>query len=160
MKGKKKSPSKVRYDAGHPVMSFRLSLELKERLEQYIKGKGISYADYIKETLDAREERDQSAWHEGYYEGYEYGEEVQAERIEGIERKLARAREKIAEREAYINRIASANQDFARRNQEVESQAAIILKSFSNMTFDELCCMTRLIDQAKLILLQGQLRRY
>jgi len=160
MKGKKKSPSKVRYDAGHPTVSFRLSLELKERLEQYIRGKGISYADYIKETLDVREERDQSAWQEGYYEGYEYGEEVQEERIEGIERKLERAREEIGQKEAYINKIAGANQGFASRNRELESQAALILKSFSHMTFDELCCMTRLIDQAKLILLQGQLRRY
>ena len=160
MKGKKKSPSKVRYDAKNPVMSFRLSLELKERLDQYIKGKGISYADYIKETLDAREERDQSTWQEGYHEGYEHGEEAQEERIEGIERKLARAREKIAEREAYINVIASAIQGLARRNQELEGQVASLQKQFSNMTSDELDCMWNMIYQARINLLVRQLRWY
>lgn len=160
MKGKKKSPSKVRYDAGHPVMSFRLSLELRERLDQYIKGKGLSYADYIKETLDAREERDQSTWQKGYYEGYEHGEKVQEEQIEEIERKLARAREKIAEREAYINVIASAIQGLARRNQELEGQIALVLKSYSNMTIDEILCKTNVILQARNNVLVRQLRRY
>jgi hypothetical protein len=160
MKGKKKSPSKVRYDAGHPVMSFRLSLELRERLDQYVKGKGLSYADYIKETLDAREERDQSAWHEGYYEGYEYGEKAQEERIEGIERKLAKAREEIGQKEAYINKIAGANQGYARRNQELEGQLALVLKSYSNMTIDEIVCMTNMILQARTNFLRRQLRRY
>jgi len=140
MKGKKKSPSRVRYDAGHPTVSFRLSLELKERLEQYIIG----------------EEQDQSAWQEGYYEGYEYGEEVQEERIEEIERKLDRAREKIGEREAYIKTIAGANQGFSRRNQELEAQVALLQKQFSNMTHDELCYMTRTIEQAHVILLKRQ----
>ena len=160
MKGKKKSPSKVRYDAGHPVMSFRLSLELKERLEQFIKGKGISYADYIKETLDVREERDQSAWQEGYYEGYEHGEKAQEEQLEEVQRELAEAREKIGVRDAYIKEIAGANQAFTRRNQELESQVAILQKRYSNMTFNELCYMRETIDQAKLILLQRQLRWY
>jgi len=160
MKGKKKAPSKARYDAGHPTMSFRLSLELRERLDQYVKGKGLSYADYIKETLDVREERDQSAWQEGYYEGYEYGEKAQEEQIEGIERELARAREKIAEREAYINVIASAIQGLARRNQELEGQIALVLKSYSNMTTDEIVCMTNMILQARTNFLRRQLRRY
>jgi len=160
MKGKKKSPSKVRYDAQNPVMSFRLSLELKERLDQYIKGKGISYADYIKETLDVREERDQSTWQEGYYDGYEYGEKVQEEQIEEIERELARVRGKIAEHEAHINLITGTNQGFARRNQELESQVASLQKQFSNMTSDELDCMWNIIYKARINLLVRQLRWY
>ena len=160
MKGKKKPPSKARYDAGHPVMSVRLSLELKERLEQYIEGKGISYADYIKETLDIREERDQSAWQEGYYEGYKYGEKAQEERIEGIERKLARAREKIAEHEAYMSTIISTSQEIARRNQELEGQIALLRKRYSNMTTDEIVRMTDMMLQARNNFLKRQLRWY
>ena len=160
MKGKKKPPSKVRYDAKNPVMSFRLSHELKERLDQYVKGKGLSYADYIKETLDVREERDQSAWQEGYDEGYEYGEKSQEERVEETERELSRARGKIAGHEAHINLITGANQGFARRNQELESQVATLQKQFSNMTSDELDCMWNMIYQARINLLIRQLRWY
>ena len=99
----KQSPSKIKYDAKHPVLSFRLSLELKERLESYIEEKGISNADFIKEALDVKGARDEElkeeAYDAGYEAGYESGLEKGKEHTEEGDEIAAVAKIELEERE-------------------------------------------------------------
>lgn len=148
MKGKKKPPSKIKYDAEHPVMSFRLSLELKERLENHIREKDISYADYIKETLDVREARDEVVWQEGFNEGYDAGLKENREQIEEIQKYLVKVQGEINQVRAYIKELESANQSLAIRNKELEAREASRQKAFSDMTLDELSDVEDMILQA------------
>ena len=76
-KKRKTTGARQRYDLKNPTVSFRLTREQKERLDDYIEAKGISFADFIKEMLDVKEEEMNDVWGDGYEtgqkEGYENG---------------------------------------------------------------------------------------
>lgn len=160
MKRKKKPPSKVKYDAEHPVVSFRLSLELKERLEDYISRKGISYADYIKETLDVREERDEAVWEEGFNEGYDAGIKENREKFEELQQSVVKVQNGINQFKEYIGELKRANQSLAIRNKELEAREASMQKGYLELTFDELSDIGHTVTKAQLIKLYRLLDSY
>jgi len=61
--GKKRKPSRIRYEQTHPSMSFRLDKELRDQLNTYLQENGWSLADFIKVHLgkDREEIRAKSA---------------------------------------------------------------------------------------------------
>ncbi len=67
----KQALAKVKYDQSHPTVSFRLTKELKDRLESYTTSKGMSFTDFIKEQLGAREA--EGNYEDGYEDGYRAG---------------------------------------------------------------------------------------
>lgn len=148
MKGKKQTPSKIKYNAEHPVMSIRLSRELKEWLENRIKGRDISYAHFIMETLDNRKEKDEELWQEGFNEGYDAGLKKNREQIEGIRRELAKVLNGLDEFKVYIKELGTANQNLVIRNRELEARETSRQKAFSDMTLDELSDVEDMILQA------------
>jgi len=76
----KQPPAKIRYDQSHPTVSFRVTRELKDRLESYTTAKGMSFADFVKEALGVRErERTyEDGFRDGYRKGYREGEQDEA----------------------------------------------------------------------------------
>ena len=71
VKATHKPPARVRYEKSHPTVSFRLSTDEHELLKQRLEDLGgISFAEFIKQSLgliqpDIEEIKDQ-AGHEGY----------------------------------------------------------------------------------------------
>ena len=71
VKATRKPPARVRYEKSHPTVSFRLSTDEHELLKQRLEDLGgISFAEYIKQSLgliqpDIEEIKEQ-AGHEGY----------------------------------------------------------------------------------------------
>jgi hypothetical protein len=47
----KKSPSRKRYEAEHPTISFRLDRETYKHLKEYLDSSGCSFADFIKDAI-------------------------------------------------------------------------------------------------------------
>ena len=81
---KKRKPAQLRYDEKRPTISFRLDLSAKAELEQYIRRRGISYADFVKEALGvkiAKEKLAEEQYGEGYQDGVVDGMQFQEEEI-------------------------------------------------------------------------------
>jgi len=70
-----KPPARVRYEQSHPTISFRLSRDVYNLLQQRLEDLGVSAADFIKESLGLVHtdigELKQAAWGEGYDQGIE-----------------------------------------------------------------------------------------
>ncbi len=65
---KRVPPSRERYEEGHPVVSVRISKEMREELRLVNDVSGMSIADVLREpAVD-------EAFNEGYYEGYDYAQ--------------------------------------------------------------------------------------
>jgi len=93
---KKKQPlSKLKYDAKHPTVSFRVTEELKERLDEVVRQKGFSYADFILEILKRKEVKEKEAYDQGYKDGYWEG-------YNSRENTLQELRRQLLSRDAYI----------------------------------------------------------
>jgi predicted DNA-binding protein len=52
---KKLPPSKIRYEKDHPLLAFRVDLNLKQRVRRYLQQRGISGAEFIREALERLE---------------------------------------------------------------------------------------------------------
>jgi hypothetical protein len=50
-KGKRKPPSRKRYEAEHPAITFRLDRATHDCLKEHLEGTGFSFADFIKGAL-------------------------------------------------------------------------------------------------------------
>jgi hypothetical protein len=50
-KVRKVSPSKMRYDKSHPLISFRASIKEKEKIQQMVESTGKSVSQLVKELL-------------------------------------------------------------------------------------------------------------
>jgi len=76
----KQPPAKIRYDQSHPTVSFRVTRELKDRLESYTTAKGMSFADFIKEALGVREREKtyEDGFRDGHRKGYREGKKDEA----------------------------------------------------------------------------------
>jgi hypothetical protein len=72
--------AKVKYDQSHPTVSFRLTKELKDRLESCTTLKGMSFVDFIKEALGAKEREGsyEDGFRDGYHKGYYEGQQDEA----------------------------------------------------------------------------------
>ena len=70
VKGSHKPPSRIRYEQSHPVISLRISTELKEELQNYLAHREESLADFIRESLGVQkpliEKIEKAAWNKGY----------------------------------------------------------------------------------------------
>ena len=74
---KKKAPSRVRYEEAHPVISYRTSKEIHERLKALKESDGKSFTDILKLGLGIAERQSKKAvqirqegWRAGYEKGY------------------------------------------------------------------------------------------
>lgn len=93
---KKKQPlSKLKYDAKHPTVSFRVTKELKERLDEVVRQRGLSYADFILEILKDKEVKEKEAYAQGYQDGYLEGSNSGKKTLQEL-------REQLLSRDAYI----------------------------------------------------------
>ena len=56
----------------------RMAKELKDRLESYTTSKGMSFVDFIKEALGAKEREGsyEGGFRDGYHKGYYEGQQV------------------------------------------------------------------------------------
>lgn len=96
---RKQPPSKLRYDAEHPTVSFRVTKELKERLDEVVSQKGLSYASFIGEILEHKETREEEAYAQGYQEGYDSREDELEElqgHLQSSNTRIAHLRQEIA----------------------------------------------------------------
>jgi flagellar biosynthesis/type III secretory pathway protein FliH len=72
----KKPPSRLRYEQSHPTVSFRLERSLHNELKEFLSQRGISAADFVKETLGVQQtaiKQAEEAWAEGYSQGFQKG---------------------------------------------------------------------------------------
>ena len=74
---KRKAPSRVRYEQGHPTVSCRVSKDIYDRLTQAKQADGKSFADILKIGLGKQEvqakkvrEAKKQGWDEGYKKAY------------------------------------------------------------------------------------------
>ena len=73
-KRRKKSPSRVKYEKGHPVISARVDRELYEALEAMKEAEGLSNADLLKiaaDKLEVKIRSEEKIKLQGFDEGYE-----------------------------------------------------------------------------------------
>ena len=64
-------PSRERYDASHPVVSVRVSPELKTKLDEIRDQTGKSYGDVLREAADVQEESTGIAYEQGWHDAQE-----------------------------------------------------------------------------------------
>ena len=75
-KQRRKSPSRIRYEARRPVFSFRLDKELNDRIQQVKKVEGKSNTDIIKAGVGLYEVKirtEKEVWDKAYNQGFEEG---------------------------------------------------------------------------------------
>jgi len=70
----KKLPSRIKYEKNNPTVSFRVTKELKDVLEDIKESTGKSYAEIVKEVLTNAKELWEKALEDGYSIGYEDAE--------------------------------------------------------------------------------------
>jgi hypothetical protein len=63
---KRPPPSRIRYENRNPVVSARVSLDLREALRKFQKEYGLSMADILKIGLDDPNKAAAKAYQEGY----------------------------------------------------------------------------------------------
>ncbi len=74
---KRKAPSRIKYEQGHPTVSCRVSREIYDRLSEAKEVEGKSFADILKLGLGILEVRvkklgdvRKQGWDEGYKKGF------------------------------------------------------------------------------------------
>ena len=84
----KQSPAKVKYDQKNPTVSFRLSKELKDRLQSYTTARDISFTDFLKEVLAGKEhgrsyeDGYEDGHRDGFLEGWDWGQQYEGQQNE------------------------------------------------------------------------------
>lgn len=76
-KDKRKSPSRIKYEQSHPVVSCRVLREIYERLQEMKEKEGRSFADILKiglGILELKAKKDEKAYSRGYDDGYHEAE--------------------------------------------------------------------------------------
>lgn len=71
-KGKRVAPSRERYEESHPVVSVRISQEMREELEDVTAVSGMSIADILRVGLDKAKPAIEEAFNEGYDDAESY----------------------------------------------------------------------------------------
>lgn len=81
-KKKNKSPARVRYEKGHPVISFRIDKELRDRLKVVKEAEAKSNADLMRVAvglLEVKVRAEGEIWQQGFNAGEESGFERAAD---------------------------------------------------------------------------------
>jgi hypothetical protein len=65
-----KAPSRIRYEQSHPTVSARISKDEYQKLMQYLDERVISFADFVRESLDIQKPDIEAIWEAGRQEGY------------------------------------------------------------------------------------------
>lgn len=76
-KGKRKAPSRIRYEESHPTVSCRISRKVYDRLQAAKEREGRSFADILKTGLKIFEfeaYKRNKAYSKGYRDGYRNAE--------------------------------------------------------------------------------------
>ncbi len=74
-KGKRKPPSRVRYEAAHPTVSVRLSRQVRDRIDEIRAREGKSFGDILREAFGPRAQAVNQAYDRGLNDGVRQGEE-------------------------------------------------------------------------------------
>ena len=92
--GRRKPPSRIRYEMEHPVVSARLSMEDYLKLQELKERRDVSLAQLIREAIGSAKRDYEQAYKAGYEEGYRAGRRVaEWERlIEIMQRRAGRRR--------------------------------------------------------------------
>ena len=65
-KKKHVTPAKIKYDKTHPIVSVRVDLELKKKLEEVTKLSDKSVGDILREALKVQAPKVKNAFNKGY----------------------------------------------------------------------------------------------
>lgn len=96
-KGSRVTPSREKYEESHPVVSVRVSPEMREDLEEVNTASGMSIADVLRVGLDKAKPAVEEAFHVGYYDAMrEYEVEYWCDRCGERHVSLTSAEEKEA----------------------------------------------------------------
>jgi len=76
-KGKRKTPSRVRYEESNPTVSCRVPKKIYDRLQEIKLKQGKSFADILKiglGILQLKARKEENAYSKGYNDGYRRAE--------------------------------------------------------------------------------------
>ena len=65
-KKKHQPPAKIKYDKSHPIISIRVSQDLKKQLDEIKEMSGKSIGDILREAMDVQSKSTKNAWKQGY----------------------------------------------------------------------------------------------
>ena len=65
-KKKHQPPAKIKYNETHPIISIRVSQDLKGQLDELKEMSGKSIGDILREAMGAQSKSVKNAWHRGY----------------------------------------------------------------------------------------------
>ena len=65
-KKKQPPPAKIKYDKNHPIISIRVSQELKKQLDEIKEMSGKSIGDILRETVVVQSKSVKNAWNHGH----------------------------------------------------------------------------------------------
>ena len=66
VKKKQPPPAKIKYDKSHPIISIRVSQDLKKQLDEIKEMSGKSIGDILREAMDVQNKSTKNAWKRGY----------------------------------------------------------------------------------------------
>ena len=66
VKKKQPPPAKIKYDKSHPIISIRVSEDLKEQLDEINEVSGKSVGDILREAVGVQSKSVKNAWNRGY----------------------------------------------------------------------------------------------
>ena len=69
VKKKQPPPSKIKYDKSHPIISIRVSQDLKEQLDEIREMSGKSIGDILREAVGVQGVSIKNAWKRGVSQG-------------------------------------------------------------------------------------------
>lgn len=76
MKTKRVPPAKERYDAKHPVVSFRVTEEQLKKLDNLVETKGMPRAEIIRRVLQLQLQKVDEIYWRGYFDGFRAGKQL------------------------------------------------------------------------------------
>ncbi len=65
VKKKQPPPAKIKYDKSHPIISIRLSQDLKKQLDEIKEMSGKSIGDILREAVEVQSKSIKNAWKRG-----------------------------------------------------------------------------------------------
>ncbi len=66
VKKKQPPPAKIKYDKSHPIISIRVSEDLKKQLDEIREMSGKSVGDILREAVGVQSKSIKNAWNRGY----------------------------------------------------------------------------------------------
>ncbi len=66
VKKKQPPPAKIKYDKSHPIISIRVSYDLKEQLDEIKEMSGKSIGDILREAVGVQSKSVKNAWNHGH----------------------------------------------------------------------------------------------